>query len=215
MIEPKHLEMLEGSSVFAGIPAEQAAALLDELGASVRSVASGDLFRRCGEGLDFYPVIIAGSVRATMLQGGQDRPVATFGSGESFAEAVPSKLKVCPVDIHALEDTKILCIPAAALEASANPHAVTLRSNLASGLAAKIGVLSRTLSVLGEPRLSDRILAYLRTLPLNDDGSVSVPASRSEWADKLRVAEKSLIRELKRMQDAGVVKVEGRNITIF
>lgn len=215
MVEPKHLEMLKDSSVFAGIPADQVAPLLDGLGARVRSVASGALFRGCGEALDFYPVVIAGCVQSTMLQGGLDRPVATFGSGESFAEAVPSKLKVCPVDIHALEDTKILCIPAAALEASASPHAATLRSNLAGGLAAKIGVLSRTLSVLGEPRLSDRILAYLRTLPLNDDGSVSVPASRSEWADKLRVAEKSLIRELKRMQDAGIVKVEGRNIIIF
>ena len=79
----------------------------------------------------------------------------------------------------------------------------------------KIGVLTRTLSVVGEPRLSDRIMAYLRTLPQDADGRVEVPMNRQEWATYLRAADKSLIRELSTLQKEGVLEVDGRFIRVL
>ena len=49
---------------------------------------------------------VSGIVQASMPQGGQDRPVAQFGSGESFAEAVAATLKHTPVNIRARFDDR-------------------------------------------------------------------------------------------------------------
>lgn len=178
-------------------------------------LGEGQLLRRAGDKLDFYPVVIEGSVLSTMPQGGQDRPVAQFGPGESFAEAVPATLKHTPVNICAQEPTRILCIPAKQLETCTNPHAFLVRENLSAEMSKKIGVLTKTLSVVGEPRLSDRILAYLRTLPVDADGRVEIPVNRQEWASYLRVADKSLIRELRAMQNDGLLEVDGRHIRVL
>ena len=198
------IRSLHSSAVFEGIPVKDLRDLLREIDARVVELSEGQLLRRAGDRMDFYPVVVSGIVQASMPQGGQDRPVAQFGSGESFAEAVPATLKHTPVNIRALEPTSILCIPAKQLESCTSPHAFLLRENL-----------SQTLSVVGEPRLSDRIMAHLRTLPQDADGRVEVPMNRQEWATYLRAADKSLIRELSTLQKEGVLEVDGRFIRVL
>lgn len=214
-IKQEDIHRLKTSPVFRGIPMKERFDLLKEVDARIVDLEPDQLLRRAGDALDFYPVVIEGSVLSSMPQGGQDRPVAHFGLGESFAEAVPATLKYAPVNICAQEPTRILCIPAKQLEACTNPHAFLVRENLSAEMSKKIGVLTKTLSVVGEPRLSDRILAYLRTLPVDADGRVEIPVSRQEWASYLRVADKSLIRELRAMQNDGLLEVDGRHIRVL
>ena len=194
------IRSLHSSAVFEGIPVKDLRDLLREIDSRIIELSEGQLLRRAGDRMDFYPVVVSGIVQASMPQGGQDRPVAQFGSGESFAEAVPAS---------------ILCIPAKQLESCTSPHAFLLRENLSTEMSKKIGVLTQTLSVVGEPRLSDRIMAYLRTLPQDADGRVEVPMSRQEWATYLRAADKSLIRELSTLQKEGVLEVDGRFIRVL
>ena len=165
--------------------------------------------------MDFYPFILSGSIRATLLQGGEPREVARFTKGDSFAEAVPASLKHCPVDIWVIEDAAILCIPAETLAQSNELWALKMRDNLAKEMSKKVMRLSENLRILGEPRLSDMILAYVRALPADADGYVTVPLSRIEWASYLRVSDKSLIRELRTMKTQGVLDVDGRRIRIL
>ena len=209
------IRSLHSSAVFEGIPVKDLRDLLREIDSRIIELSEGQLLRRAGDCMDFYPVVVSGIVQASMPQGGQDRPVAQFGSGESFAEAVPATLKHTPVNIRALEPTSILCIPAKQLESCTSPHAFLLRENLSTEMSKKIGVLTQTLSVVGEPRLSDRIMAYLRTLPQDADGRVEVPMNRQEWATYLRAADKSLIRELSTLQKEGVLEVDGRFIRVL
>lgn len=209
------IRLLRTSPVLTGIPSKDRLDLLRETQARIMELPEGQLLRRAGDRMDFYPVIVSGSVQASMPQGGQDRPVAQFGAGESFAEAVPAMLKHTPVNICALEPTRILCIPAKQLEACTNPYAFLLRENLSTEMSKKIAVLTQTLSVVGEPRLSDRIMAYLRTLPQGEDGRVEVPMNRQEWATYLRAADKSLIRELGTLQKEGILEVDGRFIRVL
>lgn len=215
MADPIDVRPLSESPVFAGIPLEERASLIADAKGMLRRYPGGSLVRRAGDGLDFCPVVVSGRVQASLPQGGLDRIVSLFGPGDSFAEAVASSLRRCPVDIRALEDTVLLCIPAAGLRACSHAWASTLHGNLMSEMSKKVLVLSRSLAVLSEPRLSDRVLAYLDTLPRNADGSVTVPFGRREWAACLRVADKSLIRELKVMQDDGVIEVDGRTVRVL
>ena len=122
-IRLEDIHPLKASPVFCGISQKDRFELLKEIDARIVELGEGQLLRRAGDKLDFYPVVIEGSVLSTMPQGGQDRPVAQFGPGESFAEAVPVTLKHTPVNICAQEPTRILCIPAKQLETCTNPHA--------------------------------------------------------------------------------------------
>lgn len=215
-LEERDFDVMATSPVFRGVVCDESLAqLLESMGAIVRSWCEGAAIRRAGDELDFYPVVLTGEVRATMLQGGEWREVARFSPGDSFAEAVPAAIRRCPVDIWAVKDVRVLAVPAGGLSASADARATAMRDNLAREMSKKVAVLSRSLMVLGEPRLSDRILAYLRTLPRRSDDSVFVPLSRKEWASYLRVGDKSLIRELRNMQEAGVLSVDGRRIVVL
>ena len=100
-IRLEDIRPLKASPVFRGISQKDRFELLKEIDARIVELDEGQLLRRAGDKLDFYPVVIEGSVLATMPQGGQDRPVAQFGPGESFAEAVPATLKHTPVNICA------------------------------------------------------------------------------------------------------------------
>lgn len=208
-------DLLEHSSLFAGILRSEYEAILEKLHASIRKYHANGVMRRAGDPLDFYPFILSGSIRATLLQGGEPREVARFGKGDSFAEAVPGALKYCPVDIWVIEDAEILCIPAETLAHSNEPWALRMRDNVAKEMSKKVMRLSENLRILGEPRLSDKILAYVHALPADVDGYVTVPLSRIEWASYLRVSDKSLIRELRTMKKQGVLEVDGRRIRIL
>ncbi len=215
ILDESDLDLLEHSSLFAGIPRSEYEAILEKLHASIRKYRVNGVMRRAGDSLDFYPFILSGSIRATLLQGGEPREVARFTKGDSFAEAVPGALKHCPVDIWVIEDAAILCIPAETLAQSNELWALKMRDNLAKEMSKKVMRLSENLRILGEPRLSDKILAYVRALPADADGYATVPLSRIEWASYLRVSDKSLIRELRTMKTQGVLDVDGRRIRIL
>lgn len=214
-IERGDIKALRNAPIFKSIPTSSREDLLKEVDARTKTLDEGTLLCRAGDSLNYYPVVISGKMQASMPQGGQDRVVCVFGPGESFAEAVPHTLKHSPVNIRAIEPSRLLCIPARSLEHSTNPHAFVLRENLSVEMSKKIGVLSKTLSVVGEPRLTDRVLAYLDTLTPDADGLVTVPLTRGEWATYLRVAEKSLIRELRAMQESGLIEVKGHKVRIL
>lgn len=207
--------VLQDASVFSGTPLEERPVLLQDLKAYECFYKKGEAFRRMGEEMDFYPIVMQGKIQATMPHGGQDHIVATFGPGDSFAEAVPVAMKRCPVDIWVLQDACVLCIPVEELDACENTWVAMLRANIATELSKKVNVLSETLAMLSEPRLPDRILTFLGTQATNKDGTITVPYSRLEWAGILRVAEKSLIRELSNMHKAGILDVRGRTIRIL
>ncbi len=209
------IKALSKSPIFKNIPVHEREDLLKEVEARVKTLDEGLILRRAGDSLDFYPVVVSGKIQASMPQGGQDRMVAEFGPGESFAEAVPHTLKYTPVNIRAVERSRILCIPAKQLEACMNPNAYVMRENLSTEMSKKVGYLSQALSVVGEPRLSDRILAHVRTLPTDKNGWSTIEMSRGEWAAYLRVAEKSLIRELRALREDGQIEIDGQRVRLL
>lgn len=206
--------ILAASPVFAGIDAERIAPLLDELCAQRRTYADGDFVRRQGEKLDKYPIVLQGAVEANLPQGGKPQIVGRFGPGESFAEAVPTTLKVCPVEIRAIGETHLLFIPAASLLSTRNIDGIVVRANVMAEMSNKIADLSLKLTLLAEPSLRRRILMYLRQLDADDEGVVTLRFNRRELASYLGVNEKSLLRELKRMASDGVLDVRGKRIRV-
>ena len=202
---------LASCEAFQGLNAKNVVQLLETTGAEVLRLEDAQAVLTSGQPVAFYPFVLSGSVRATMLQGGKRRTVARMGAGESFAEAA-AILGVCPVDVFAEGETLVLKIPAEALGKSQTPEAHTILSYLEAKKAERIGTLARSVAVIGEPRLEDRILADLSQRPLDSEGWPLLPPTRREWADYLRVDEKTLSRKLRDLCDSGELDHDGTRV---
>jgi CRP/FNR family transcriptional regulator, dissimilatory nitrate respiration regulator len=203
------------SAVFDGIPPEAHEDLLTALRAFVQTYRRGEILMRVGDTSGFFPVVLSGTVQATVPRGVHHQIVERFGKGASFAEAVVVAGNRSPVEISALTDAAVLKIPARRLSASSHPWAARLNANLVQEMSKKLVHLSVRLNLLGEPRLRNRILMHLETVVPEPDGTLLLPFNRQEWADYLGVNSKALLRELRRMQDDGVLELDKRRLRLL
>lgn len=211
----KAYSALSNSAAFKGIADNDIEQLINDLHAYERGYSKNYVIYHVGDTLDFFPVLLRGEVKAELLQGERRQLVQVFKAGESFAEAVPVSLGVCPVEVTAQTAVTILCIPAEELQDNLDINARRLHANLMTEMSKKITNLSSKLSLLSEPKLSDRLLAYFRTLPLEADGSVHVPMKYTELADYLGVNKASLSRAMHVMEDEGAIEMNGRVVRII
>ena len=203
------------SRVFAGVDPGQHGELLTSVQAASQGYRQGESIIRIGETVAFFPVVLAGSVQATVPRGSNTQIVERFGPGDSFAEAVVVSGSASPVEIAALTDARILLIHKQRLVASPHPGAAVVHANLVQEMSRKLVHLSVRLNLLAEPRLRSRILMSLEDIAPDETGSIALPYSRQDWADYLGVNSKALLRELRRMQDEGVITLDRKTVRVL
>ena len=207
--------VLAASPAFRGVASSRVQEVLAELGCTVRNYAEQDFIAHAGDALRAYPVLIAGVVEARLPKIGGYTIVGRFVSGDSFAEAVPTTLKSSPVDIVCIEPSCVVFIPAARLEENDSNDCLRVRANLLAEMSKKISELSYKLTLFAEPRLRNRLLMFLQTQDTDGTGEVTLKYNRKELASYLGINDKALSRELRRLQDEGVLAVDGKHIRIL
>ena len=210
------IDGLIGSSVvFEGINAPCVRSLVQDIGCTAHSYRAGEQVIGRGERIDYYPVVLQGSVTATIEQGGKSRHVVSVGSGDTFAEAIPMMGLASPVTVRADGITTVLHVPVEALNTSQAPAARRLRDNISRRMGAKVGALVQNIAVIGEPRAEARVLAYIQTLPADKDGFCTLPFGlHKDWADYLRMDEKTLSRKLSDMRSSGLIETAGDRLRL-
>ena len=206
--------VLAASPVFVGLTPEEIDGVLAEVGACEQAFPRGAAIRRFGDELDAFPLVLEGLVQASRDDGERRQIIQQFDVGEPFAVAVPFSLGHCPVDITAVRKTRVLFLPADRLRGSDSAACKRVVDNLVVEMSHKVATLSTKISVLSSPRLSDRVLAYLGTLPVNEDGSVTLPFKYRELAEYLGVNKTSLSRTLGQMEEEGVLRMDGRTLWV-
>jgi len=92
----------------------------------------------------------------------------------------------------------------------------TFIGNLLKALADKYFILFDRINILNEKTLRDRIMAYLYLLSNNgDDMVVTIPYTKTMLADYLLANRSALSRELRKMEDEGIISVDGRKIKLI
>lgn len=109
----------------------------------------------------------------------------------------------------ATEHTKILKIPKDLIY-----EHTKLTQNLMSIFAKKAYFLNRRVNVLSCSTLREKILLYIK-YNTKANASFYLNKTKDELADFLNVARPSLSRELIKMQNDGVISVNGKKITIM
>ena len=149
--------------------------------------------------------------RQTILE--QLEPGSLFGEPLSYTAFSGGSLQ-----IYSLKDSKILYIDYAHLIKRCS-KACTFHSQLVNNalqiIAQKSVQLSKRLEVLSQRTIRDKLLCYFSILSAQNQSQVfTLPFSYSLLADYLSVDRSAMMRELKRLKEEGIIRSDGRKITL-
>lgn len=211
---------LAGIDIFRGVPADKCAEVIRALDGSIRCVRRGDVIKNLGDDLTWFGIIRTGEIQAGIFDGEHDQIIERFGPGQVFGEAIALTSGRCTVEIRATADTEFVVVQVAPLFAdrmgsAAAPYVTHLLANILRDMAEKLMVLNFKLRIMREPRLRNRIALYLKSLCSRQGMVATIPFSRTQLASYLGVDRSAMSRELGRMQDEGLISLDGRRVTVL
>lgn len=204
----------------AGVPLFTAldAAALARLAAATtrRTLARGETLFRKGDPATGMYVVVYGEIQLmTITPARGARLSGIVGPGQSFGEPVMFLERTALVEARAASDALLLHLPKAAVfeEIEHNPK---FARRMIAGLSQRIERLVRELDRLALGNGSERFVAYL--LRRGHDGTaplvVTLPAAKAAIASQLNLTPEHFSRILNDLQQAGLLQVEGRRITV-
>lgn len=180
-----------------------------------RSFASGDTVFRQGDKCEYAYVIDSGRVRIFRSGvDGAEHVLHLCGPRQSFAEVAVFAGFDLPANAVAMEATKCVLIRADAFRAMLDSNHSMCRQML-SGMALWTRHFTELLDDLVLRDARDRVLKFLRTLPLRHDGTVELPGPKKDIANHLNVTSETFSRTLKRLAEEGSLELtRDRNILL-
>ena len=203
-----YLPLLQSTSLFAGIGAEELRTLLGELGASLRSYGRGEALVQAGEPNRRVGIVLSGSIEAFRpAPGGARVPITRMGPGGVFGDVLAGSSLSSPVTVVASAACDVLLFPYEKLLLSdGSPARQQVLQNLVRTISDKYFLLSRRVDLLVLKSLRAKVCAYLLS-EAEQQGSLtfSIPFSRIQLADYLNCDRSALSRELSLMQRDGLL----------
>lgn len=205
--------------LFDGIEDEQLADAIKLLNGRIKRVVKDDYIVQLGGTMQYAGLLLKGKIESSFQNENFDQiTMHTFTGGYLFGEGlVINHAKNSPVQVRAVEDSVVLLIDLEMIYAAADKSPIRniLARNLIKSLAKKNLILNQKVRILSQKSLRDRIFIYLRTLPKNKDGYVRIPFTQTALAEYLGVNRSALSRELGRMQNEGLLVIDGKRIKII
>ena len=204
--------------LFDGIEDEQIPDAIKLLNGRIKKIRKDTFIVKLGGKMTSAGLLLKGKVESSFQNENFDQiTMHTFSDGYLFGEAlVINGAKNSPVQVRAVEDSIVLFIDLEMIYtvADSSPIRTILAENLIKSLAKKNLILNQKVRILSQKSLRDRIYIYLASLPKDKDGYVKIPFTQTALAEYLGVNRSALSRELGRMQNEGVLKVDGRRIKV-
>ena len=141
-------------------------------------------------------------------------------NGDIFGAAmVLSGQQASPMELTALNDCSVLFLDFDRLVCEesglSSPAIQKFTKNLLQEFARRMQFLSVRVRILSQRRLRDKLKVYFQNQHIEPDGSIRLPMNRSRMADFLYVDRSALSRELSRMQDEGILELNGKEIRLL
>ena len=187
--------------------------LLDKLCAVKREYSKGGIIILEGEITDRMGILLSGSASGSRsTPDGGVFTVALLSPGDLFADILCGAPVESPVTVTAETDCVVAFIPINSLLTSDCELNIILR-NLLKESGRKYFALQSRISLLMEKQLRKKIMLYLFSV-LDTGETVRLNMNRAELADYLSCERSALSRELSRMQADGLIKLDGRLVTL-
>jgi CRP-like cAMP-binding protein len=119
-----------------------------------------------------------------------------------------------PLNIYSVTACELLHITRAAVSEFLRHYSFVMQ--YVRSLSANSQGMNRKITMLTQKTLRENIRDYLKEQSLRQNTSrIVLPISKKELADHLGVQRPSLFRELKKMKDEGMIRIDRRSVTIL
>ncbi|MBQ3653355.1 MAG: Crp/Fnr family transcriptional regulator [Synergistaceae bacterium] len=215
----EYISLLAKCRMFEGIPEESYADALKYLSAERRSFKRGEFIMHIGDEAVRAGLILKGTVECSYQDAEFNKfNMNHFSEGEMFGESLACAEAVrSPMQIFAVTDCVIMFLNFRVLyDSSASyEHQMKLAVNLIRSFAGQNYFLNQKVRILSKKNLRDRIMDYFTTLTPDENGTITLPFSKTALAEFLCVNRAALSRELGRMQTDGLITMDGRIFTLL
>lgn len=215
--DPRLWKTLEKQSwLFKGFSAGEIEKLLQGIPYQVNPYAKKEAIFRPLETADHIGVILKGSVQSYKLfPNGNQINVAKRKAGDLIGAAASlSAQGMFPFGVVALEDTRLLLFQRKDYLRLLQRDD-RLVKNALSELSTITYMLQQRLELLSYHGIDQKIAFYLLSEALQKDiSTIPIPGSMTRWALMMNVSRPSLYRELKKLEDQGMVRIRPKEIEI-
>ncbi len=216
----KYLPVLKRTKLFAGVGEEELPAMLNCLGAVVRSYRKGEYVFRTGEFLNSITVLVEGRL---LIQNddywGNRSIVNVIEPGELFGEAYAAPDSgALRNDVLAAEDStavffdiqRVLTVCPTACRF----HTLTVQ-NLFYAISEKNRKLVSKLDITSRRTTRGKLLSYLsEEAKRQNSATFEIPFNRQQLADFLSVDRSAMSNELGKLRDDGLLSFERSRFTL-
>ena len=199
--------VLEKSELFSGVPAVERRAILTEIPHQTRRYNKGEPVFRLMEKADRIGIILEGKVEAQKpFPNGSQINISVRMPGEMIGPAaVFSKGGRYPCDMVALEPVAVMMIRKENLIRMMQKNSRILE-NLTAEIATATYMLQQKLELLSYKGIAQKAAFWLlMEARRTGKGTVRIPGSVSNWSMRMNVSRPSLHRELKKLENRGVI----------
>jgi len=162
-------------------------------------------------------VVMSGQVKIFKLSlEGREQIIHIYGPGEPFGEVPVFEGGRFPANAEATADSRVLFVPRDGLRRLLENDS-TLAMNMLAALSRKLRRFTVKLENLTLKETPQRVAAYLLDLSDRSGGAaeVTLDISKGHLAGLLGTAQETLSRVLKRLSEAGLIRVRGKHIDIL
>jgi len=173
------------------------------------SAEGGETLFRIGDPVRLVYLVISGEVRLTRSDRNGGEIILQRSRGGFIAEAsLDTRAYHCLA--VATEPSRMLLFPVASFRAALESDA-TFCKGWQSHLARELRKIRAQCERLNLHNAAERVTHHIESEGIN--GAIELRQSRKAWATELGLSHESLYRTLRKMQDEGVLKVEGNRFS--
>lgn len=201
--------ILRQTVLFQGLTAEEIDAVVAAAGGIVRQYGGGEQLWRQGEPVTALGIVLRGAVEAVAYsREGDMELVAYHGAGDVVGDVLMASERLSPVTLLARGDTAVLLLPREGLfplDGEVSRPLRRLQRNLLAETGEKFWQQRRRIAYLVEPRLRERVMAYLRDCAPAAGEWFTVPLDRQGMAQFLGADRSALSRVLSQLRAEGKI----------
>ena len=209
--------ILEKSTLFQGVEANVLRGYLEETPHHIQCYDKEETIFHLMDPAFRIGIILEGRVEAQKsFPNGSQVNVSVRGPGEMIGPAaVFSKSQRYPCDIVALEPATLMMLRKEDL-LSLMQKDVKILQNFTTEIASATYMLQQRLELLSYSGIAQKAAFWL-LMQVRQTGktAVQIPDSMSRWAMIMNVSRPSLHREMKKLEEEGIIRYEGKNIYVL
>jgi CRP-like cAMP-binding protein len=211
------LKLMQKLDLFQGVPVEKLRTLAER--SLYRQYKAGEMFLGEEDPVHAFYVIVTGQVKLYKSSPeGKEQTLNLLRPGDSFGMCTAFAVDSFPANAMALEESGILLIPGQVMEAVATREP-RLLLNIIQILSNRLKESMTLIESLSLKEIPQRLASFLlHALTRNGDKEIKqldMTITQRELAKILGVTPEALSRAIRKMNNAGILAIDGRSVIIL